>query len=443
MPSEPSPYGIEGQALTKRRQVDSEHSIVFRADGIRQERTGTHARISVTCNGASLAWSNFNVEKDEDRVRLCNSAYQHLNGLSASYPKIHLKNDLDQFCGGLWDAQLARMRPEMMDGAEFRFGPSFLLKPYILMGGGTILFAPPGRGKSYTLLLMAVSMDAGLSTFWPVTKSKVLFVNLERSKDSVRQRLANVNDVLGLKRERPIPTINARGRSLMDVAPACERYIEEEGIQCIFIDSISRAGAGDLNANDATNKIIDQLNRFDIAWFGLGHTPRADESHLYGSVHFEAGADLVVQLTSEQEEEGPLGIGLQLTKKNDVGFAPMWRGAFEFDELGLINVRKARDGEFSGIEAGRRMTDKERIREHLADMGARSATQLADELGMRRDRAARVLSTDPAFIKAGTLGHQQLYGVAAEPLTVYPPAQLATVHPSEKSAQLGGSELPF
>jgi hypothetical protein len=39
---------------------------------------------------------------------------------------------------------------------------------------------------------------------------------------------------------------------------------------------------------------------------------------MYGSVHFEAGADVIVQLLSEQLEDGTLGIGLQVTKNNDV-----------------------------------------------------------------------------------------------------------------------------
>ena len=114
----------------------------------------------------------------------------------------------------------------------------------------------------------------------------------------------------------------------------------------------------------------------------------------------------------------------------------------EFDDLGLVKVRKARQGEFPGIDSARRMTDREKIREHLLDMGARSATQIADELGMRRDSAARILARDPVFVKAGTLGHQQLYGVV-DVRAVHPQSQLATVAPAAEHTQLEAEELPF
>lgn len=391
----PSEYEMTGRMLVKRRRVDEDHTLIFSAEGIRQERTGVHARVSLDCNGAVLAWSNFNVEKDEDRVRLSNSAYLHLNGMSAAYPKTHLKNDLDQFCAGLWDAQLATLAPVMMEGTLKATPPSFLLYPFVLAEGGTIIFAPPGRGKSYTLMLMAVYVDAGLQGLWePVKRSKVLFINLERGAKSVADRLGNINGALGLDRYRALPTINARGRSLADVAAAAERYIGENDVGVVFVDSISRAGAGDLNANESVNRIIDVLNRMCPAWVGLAHTPRADESHVYGGIHFEAGADVVVQLLSEQEEDGPLGIGLQITKQNDIGKVPLWTMALEFTVNGLAKVRNARRGEFPEIEAGKKMTMRESVRQHLMDVGASSATEIADALGFNRSNVANTLATD-------------------------------------------------
>jgi hypothetical protein len=350
----PSEYTRERDALLKRRDVDMGHALSFRAEQIRGERTGTHARVTLSCNDAILAWSNFNIERDEDRLRLANSAFKHLNGLSAAYPAINLKADLDQFCAGLWDAHVAGTMPAPMSGSAVSIPPRFLLYPFVLQEGGTIIFAPPGRGKSYTLMLMAVCMDAGLEKLWhPVKETKVLFVNLERGARSVADRLGNINQALGLSRTRPLHTLNARGKSLADVAAAAERYIDQHQIGCVFVDSISRAGAGDLNANENVNRIIDVLNRMCPSWVGLAHTPRSDESHLYGGVHFEAGADVVVRLLSEQDEDGPLGIGLDITKQNDVGRVPMWTAALEFSDSGLSLVRRARPGEFTEVEAGK------------------------------------------------------------------------------------------
>src|SRR5215471_4752019 len=292
----PSEYGREGEALLKRRHLPELHvTLRFRASQIRMERTGVHARIEVLAAETVLAWSNFNVERDEDRVRLANSAYSHLlptgNGSKQQdlvvYPRTHLKNDIDQFCIGLWDARQDDLLPRAVAGSLERQEPRYLLRPYVLEGGGTIIFAPPGRGKSYILMLMGVALDAGLEQFWPVRASRVLLINLERSLPSVADRLGNINEVLGLERGRRIFVQHARGRSLSDVALAAERFIATEGIECVLVDSVSRAGLGDLNNNTAVNQIIDTLNHLCPSWVALAHTPRSDESHLYGGIHFE------------------------------------------------------------------------------------------------------------------------------------------------------------
>jgi hypothetical protein len=257
----PAEYTRERDALLKRRSVDLGHALLFRAEQIRGERTGTHARITLSCNDAILAWSNFNIERDEDRLRLANSAFKHLNGLSAAYPAINLKADLDQFCAGLWDAHIAGTTPAPMSGSPVSVPPRFLLYPFVLAEGGTIIFAPPGRGKSYALMLMAACMDAGVERLWhPVKQTNVLFVNLERGPRSVADRLGNINQALGLSRTRPLHTLNARGKSLADVSASAERYIDKHDIGCVYVDSISRAGAGDLNANENVNRIVDMLN---------------------------------------------------------------------------------------------------------------------------------------------------------------------------------------
>ena len=91
------------------QELDPAHFLEFGSRDLRLERTGIHAVVSVAMNGTALAWSNFNIERDEDRVRLANSAYTHIasNGVAAAYPKNFLKNALDRFCFGRWDAHVS------------------------------------------------------------------------------------------------------------------------------------------------------------------------------------------------------------------------------------------------------------------------------------------------------------------------------------------------
>lgn len=412
-------YTREGEAVIHERVVDDTHTVTLRAEQIRQERTGVHARLAILMNNVVLSWGSTNIEKDEERVRLSNSAYKHLNGLTHEYPSTYLKHDLDLFCAGLWHETLKNLLPEEMMGAETLTPPTYLLEPYVLDGGGTILFAPPGRGKSFTCLFWAVSIDARVNTsLWRVTQRPVLFINLERSRDSVMNRLGAVNRALGLDATRSLLTLNARGKALVDVFPACRQIVRDRHIGCVFLDSISRAGAGDLTENQPVNRIMDLLNALCPTWVGLAHTPRDDESHLYGGIHFEAGADVVVRLLSEQDEDtGTLGLGYQVTKENDLGRRPMSVIALEFAQAGLRAVRRAGQGEFPNIEAQKRTSLKQEVREYLLNVqgGAASATEIAEAIRRNRQNISEMLAKDPAFVLVRKEGRHVLYGVRAPP----------------------------
>ena len=413
-------YVPEGDGLVWRVPVGTQHVISILGRQIRQERTGTHARIDVLDNRTPLAWSSFNIERDEDRVRLANSAYQHLNGLAEKYPKTYLKTDLDGFCSGLWDAWVAGFRGEMVAGDIDPQPPLFWLEPYILQEGGTILFAPPGRGKSFLELLWAVCIDSGVCPFWPVNQARVYFINLERGKKSVKSRLGAVNRALGLPMDRPLPMMNARGRTLFDVLPAVKRDIAEYGVKHVMLDSISRAGMGDLNENRSVNTIMDGLNALSPSWSAIAHTPRASEEHVFGGIHFDAAADLEVKLLTQQDEgSSTLGIGLQITKDNDVGKRPMSVLALEFGAV-LEKVRFALPREFGEIEAKRKGRMADVVRQYLLSEGATSATTTAKETGYARQSVSDLLNMGDTFVRVGREGKEVLWGVRAKPKNVTP-----------------------
>ena len=248
-------------------------SIIFKANELAQQRTGIHSRISIYLDYKPLAWTLCNIERAEERIRLANSAYSYLK--IKDYTKEDLRRDLDIFCLGLWDYHLSTISPEMMIGDETQDPPTFYLYPYILAEGGSILFSPPGRGKSNTALAWGQSINYGISKLWKVQKAPVLYINLERSAQTLRRRLANVNKILGLPASHPLLTINARGKSLIDVAPIIRKSIKQYDIKLIILDSITRAGLGDLTENQPVNRIIDTLSGLCPTWLALGHTPRA------------------------------------------------------------------------------------------------------------------------------------------------------------------------
>ena len=189
------------------------------------------------------------------------------------------------------------------------------------------------------------------------------------------------------------------------------KIIREKGIDFVMLDSISRSGFGDLNENRPVNAIIDCLNNLCPTWLALGHTPRASEEHVYGSIHFEAGADIVVQLMSEQKEIDLLGIAMQIVKANDIPKFPVETLAMEFDTLGLSNIRFAKKWEFPELASKRKTSLEEEILDYLSENSKASATQIANATGHSRSKISLLLNHNDKFVQLPKEGKEVLYGI--------------------------------
>ena len=406
---EPTP---DGQGL--RHRSDAIEGIGFLATAIRQERTGVHATITIAYLKEVMAWSNINVEKDEQRTRLANQAHKQAVG-RIKQPKweLTMKQELDYFCRQLWGKHIERQEPTLVAGDAEPRATEFILEPYILRNAGTILFAPPGAGKSYTSKLMAIAVDSHTNGLWPTTEYRSLYVNLERSPRSIASRIGSVNLSLGLEPTRPLRVLNARGRGLSDVIDVVRKTVQDQGIGLVVLDSISRAGMGDLTENVPINRIIDALNSLETAWLAIGHTPRTDPTHVFGGILFDAGADIVIQLNSTQSETA-LGVSLQVVKANDIRKAPMQKLAYEFDDYGLRLARFAKANEFPELEMHRIRTPLEKVYDYLRNHGKGTATAIAEEMELDRANVSRLLRNNTyEFVVVLKEGPRVYYGLKA------------------------------
>lgn len=386
----------------------------FEASGIRRERTGIHARIAISSEGQTAAYSVLNVERDEDRTRLANSAGKRIGGDKRGEA---VKVRLDQFCHEIWPTWVRTDEGEeipLTEGAP----PVWMLEPYILEHGGTILFAPPGAAKSWTALIWAACLSSDpTDSVLPVSRDRqrnVLYVNLERGSASISWRLGMVAQAT---RVRPrVLGINRRGSTFSDVWDACRTTVKNKGVDLVIVDSLSRAGYGDLNANDDTNRAMDALNALGCGWLVLAHSPRADASHVFGSVMHDAAADLCVRLTSAQApgDESRLGIRLEVTKANDVRKAAPALWEYGFDEKGLISVDRAAPDAFPDLAPT--MSVGEQVYEYLR-AGKATATEIANETGLERSAVAQALRRDRRFSRGGREGNKVFYCLSTQGLT--------------------------
>ena len=408
------PQRWRGEVIDLEYQIGDTNTVRIRASTIRKERTGIHAKLQLYLNGIQCEWDNFNVERSEYRQRLVN---RMVKGLSEDTQKVVqervLRLYLDSFCFFLWEIYLSQCFPEDLEG-DVMAPVSFLLQPYLIEDAGAILIAPPGRGKSYAGILMATSVDAGCNEIWQVQQAPVLFVNLERSSLSLQRRIGQVNTALGLEPNRSLATLNARGRSLVDVHDRILRYVEYKGVKLVVLDSLSRSGSGSLIEDRFANVAMDMLNNLQIAWLALAHTPRGDESHVFGSTMFDAAADVIIRLRT-QEASAKLGIGLEITKANDIPKRPAELLAYEFDDWGLQAVRHASQGEFIDIEATKEDSPSVLIEEVLTKLGKMSVKDICDETGLHRNTVWTYLrAMKGRFGVVGKEGKTPLYGALAK-----------------------------
>jgi hypothetical protein len=416
-------YLTEDGWLLHRYTLETGNVLRFAARNVRRERTGTHAMVAISLNWVQLGYSDFNVDRDEDRVRLANSAYKHLDGDShtldrAEMPANIFKHALDLFAFGLWEETVSVDIGGMMEGDPDTPAATLLLGHYILKDAGTILFAPPGAGKSYTAMSWAVSLMWASSSIWAVPAACVpLYINVERSALSMAGRLARVNTAFGYDPRTPLPFLNARGKSLADIYEAAKKTIEKEGSTVVLYDSISRAGNGSMVQDDVANKTMDMLNALSPTWVALGHSPRGDETHAFGSQMFDAAADLTVQLKSQTSKDKlTTGISLEVIKANDTSTGHLAVHVFDWAPTGrpgeteLGGIRKGKQGEFSELEAGERMGLEDQIAQ-MVKTGAMSGTDIADGLGKNRSYISRLLSSSDRFQRVEKAGHSVLYGL--------------------------------
>tara|TARA_R110002020_G_scaffold449253_2_gene662308 strand:+ start:3512 stop:4747 length:1236 start_codon:yes stop_codon:yes gene_type:complete len=401
----PANRGIEGMFT-----METGTTLKIRAEDIRKQPTGVHAKVTFAYEDRILAYSTFNIDRDEDRLRLSNSAFNMLPPpIRELSDKGVLKHNFDLFCKEGYSVWLNTQKAAYLVPLSEREAPSFLLKPYIIRGGGTILFGPPGRGKSYVALTISVCVENNISTLFPVEHGTVLFVNLERSAESLQRRLLNINTSLGIPADTPLLTLNARGKTLDDIRENIEDSVSEFDVKLVVLDSISRAGFGDLTDNRSVNRIIDVMNNSCDTWFGLAHSPRNDSSHVYGSIHFDAGADIVVQQVSESKED-MLGIGLNITKANDVGKSAISTLGFGFDDLGLNKIWMPKSHEFPELMEARPESTEDLIYNYLSEATSATTMQIANGIHKSRSTISTILNNDERY-SSEQFGRERVYTI--------------------------------
>ena len=409
-------YSENNQELSESIELPTQDQVLLVAREVRRERTGVHARIGIACNGAMLAYDTFNIGRSEERSRLSKSAYAMLPPvLKEALPLEMLKHQLDLFClrvPSAWEE--VEVEFVEYDANTVIVQPQPLLSSYIVEGGGSILFAPPGAGKSYVALLKGVALANGINHIWEIPEARpVLFVNLERSGNSLAWRDQQVREALGVAGQSGVTYLHGRGKTITAIKRHLYAWAKaRQGQGVIIIDSLSRVAEGPLGEDSTANEITNILNGIDGSWYAIGHTPRNDQGHLFGSIHWDAGADIQIKASSEKKD-GELGLRLQVMKANDLAFPQPQYLALQFNELGLIGIRAARNTEFAELATGESISRKDRLVLYLKEVTLADATEAASATGIDRANVSRLFNQEP-FVLVRREGRKAMYGLLAD-----------------------------
>ena len=389
--------------------------VVFTATDVRKEETGVHAELSIAFDDFD-SYTVCNVKRGEERTRLINKAHKTFGGSLEEaehvLPKMELIKLFDKFCKKIWVTHIRVASPTAVKGTTDVGSVLYTLKPHVLTGGGTIMFGKPGKGKSFTGMMMALAVQYGTNHYWDTDKGSALFVNLERPERTMSPRIGAVAKALEIEGAE-LPVLNGRGSSLKDVHSVLEAYVKTNDTKFVVIDSISRAGQGDMKEDKVATKTIDMLNNLGVSWLAIAHTPKYDETVYYGNSQYEAGADVMLRHTSQViDDKGSIALLLEVTKANDMPIPKPMGLHYSFDELGLNSIRFAKKEEVASLETEPNLY--EGIKDLLHDFTALSATALASKLNVSRKEITdqlKIMFSNQAIVSVGKEGVEKTYGL--------------------------------
>ena len=390
--------------------------VVFSATDIRKEDTGVHAEISIEFDGFDT-YTVCNVKRDPDRGRLINKAHKTFGGSleESEYilPKMQLVQKFDNFCKNIWATFIKVQSPKLIEGTTEISSVLYTLKPHVLTGGGTIMFGKPGKGKSFTGIMMALAVQYGTNHYWHTDKGNALFVNLERPDRTMPPRIGAVGKALGIENAK-LPVMDARGSSLKDVHSILESYVKTNETKFVVIDSISRAGQGDMKEDKVATKTIDMLNNIGISWLAIAHTPKYDETIYYGNSQYEAGADVMLRHTSTViDDVGSIALLLEVTKANDMPVPKPMGLHYSFGDLGLNSIRFAKQHEVASLETEPDLyrNIKDLLDEFTTGM---TITGMANKLSVSRTEVVdkiKIMLGNQTVVAMGKEGNEKKYGL--------------------------------
>lgn len=215
---------------------------------------------------------------------------------------------------------------------------AYLLKPWLLTDGPTILFGAGGSAKTYLALTWAVCLATGAPFLAeePLERVRVLYVDYEATAERLRMRLRNIQNGLGIGTEQVSGIFYWPGSApLAEMVPALRRKVKRERIGLVIVDSLLLAAGGSPKEAEIATGYFNALRQLEVPSLSIGHVVKDEEGDKYpfGVIVYHNSARLTWNVKRQQEEgENVVHVGLFNRKANDDKQMPSVGLRLEFED---------------------------------------------------------------------------------------------------------------
>jgi len=294
--------------------------------------------------------------------------------------------------------------------------PKWLLDPYVLGDGATILFGQGGLGKSLFVLALMITLQTDHEIVGHTKKEKNhtgLYLDWEDSADTQGERFSMLLRGVGLDPRKYHMFYRACSSPLHDSITSIKRDIDKAGASYVVIDSAALACGGAPDSSDSALNFFNALKGLNVPSVIIAHqTKDMVKPYPFGSIFWHNSARCTWEIRSKGEpSDNKLPIQL-FNRKSNRG-TRRGRIGYQVDfGTDTIKITKMSYKETVAAFGSQDASVPERIYAELDNAGKLTINSLATRLQLPTDDIRVNLNRNDKFVKLDEgVGRENLWAL--------------------------------